>query len=424
MSVDSVSIVGSGYVGMITGMGLCDLGFDVIFLDVDRSKIDLINSRKPPIFEKGLSEMMQKKKGHYRATSDYNDAVKNSQVTIICVGTPSNDDGSIDLTYVKESAKSIGDSLKGKNGYHTIIVKSTVLPGTTLQVVKPALEETSGKRAFEEFGLAMNPEFLREGVALDDFFNGDRIVLGSDDERTGSVLEELYSKLDMTKMSTGIMTAEMIKYASNSFLALKISYANEIGNYCKKVGIDPYEVFRGVGLDSRISPKFFGSGIGFGGSCFPKDVNALRSDFRRLGLNPILLDGTIKVNDEQPLLMVDLMISRIGDLRGKTIGILGLAFKPDTDDIRYTRALPIVKYLISKGAHVKAFDPKATDHFKEIVPEIEYAENAEDVLDSDAVLLLTEWEEFRKLDFTNTAVFDGRRLKEASGARYYEGICW
>lgn len=424
MSVDSVSVVGSGYVGMITGMGLCDLGFNIIFVDVDREKIDMINDGRPPIFEKGLKELMEKRKGQYRATNDYHDAVENSRITIICVGTPSNEDGSIDLSYIRESAASIGRELKNIGSYHTVIVKSTVLPGTTLEVVKPLIEKASGKNAVTDFGLAMNPEFLKEGVALQDFFNGDRIVLGSDDDRTRGILEELYRNLRVNKMNTGIRAAEMIKYASNSFLALKISYANEIGNYCKKMGIDPEEVFRGVGLDSRISPKFFGSGIGFGGSCFPKDVNALRSDFRRMGMEPVLLDGTIKVNEDQPLLLVDALLRYMGDVKGKTIGILGLAFKPGTDDIRYTRALPIIRDLLSRGARIKAYDPLAMDPFRSVVPDIEYEDAAVGVLDSDAVLLLTEWNEFRDLDFTDTVLFDGRRVREASNAKYYEGICW
>ena len=265
-----VSIVGSGYVGVVTGIGFAELGHEVIFIDVDECKVSSINSAKPPIYERRLEDLMQRNRGKYYATCDY-DVVNRSNVTFICVGTPSKEDGSIDLRFVEMASREIGRVLAKKDDFHVVVVKSTVIPGTTEGVVKSVIEKESGKEAFKDFGLAMNPEFLREGSAIDDFFNPDRIVIGVRDERTKSILEELYKSFKCPKLYTDIKTAEMIKYVSNAFLATKISFANEIGNICKKLGIDVYEVFKGVGLDHRINPNFFKAGIGFGGSCFHPD---------------------------------------------------------------------------------------------------------------------------------------------------------
>jgi len=421
-----VSIIGSGYVGIVTGMGFAELGNDVIFVDVDESKVNLINSAEPPIYEKGLKELMQKNKGRFFATSDYEKVVNNSEITFICVGTPSNEDGSIDLTYVKSAAKGIGEALANKDDFHVVVVKSTVVPGTTEEVVKPIIEKESGKEAFKEFGLAMNPEFLREGNAVYDFFNPDRIVIGIKDERSKETLKKLYSSFNCPKLITDIKTAEMIKYASNAFLATKISFANEIGNICKKLGIDSYDVFKGVGLDHRINPSFFRAGIGFGGSCFPKDVKALIARAEELDENPKLLKAVVEINEEQPLKLIELLKKHLPDLNGKTIGILGLAFKPDTDDIRESRAIPIVKRLLEEGAKITAYDPKAMDNFRELFPQLIYAESAEKVLEkADAVLIVTEWEEFKNLDYTGKTVIDGRRIERARiEASRYEGVCW
>lgn len=269
-----ISIVGSGYVGIVTGIGFAELGNEVAFVDVDEHKIDTINSGEPPIYEKGLNELMERNKGKYYATSDYKKAIEDTDITFICVGTPSREDGSMDLVYLKSASEQIGESLKDKQS-HIVVVKSTVVPGTTEEVVRPIIEEKSNKRGFEEFGLAMNPEFLREGNAVYDFFNPDRLVLGAGDERTEGVLQQLYGDFNCDKLVTGIKTAEMVKYVSNSFLAAKISFANEVGNICKKLGIDTYEVFEGVGLDHRINKSFFRSGIGYGGSCLEGDEKIL-----------------------------------------------------------------------------------------------------------------------------------------------------
>ena len=421
-----VSICGSGYVGLITGIGFAELGNEVIFVDVDERKIDSINSAKPPIYEKRLEELMKRNVGKFYATSDYEGAISNSDVTFICVGTPSKDDGSIDLRYVKSVSKEVGLALSNKNKFHVIVVKSTVVPGTTEEIVKPIIENESDKKAFEDFGLAMNPEFLREGNAVGDFFNPDRIIIGVKDNRTKSILEDLYRPFSCPKLITDIKTAEMIKYAANAFLATKISFANEIGNICKRLGIDVYDVFEGVGLDHRISPAFFNAGIGFGGSCFPKDVKALIRKAEELGENPRILKAVVEVNDVQPLKLIELLKRHVPNLRDKRVGVLGLAFKPDTDDVRESRAIPIVEALLKEGAKVIAYDPKAMGNFAKLFPHIEYANSCEGVLaNSDVILIVTEWEEFEHLNYEGKIVIDGRRVRKAMReAKIYEGVCW
>jgi UDPglucose 6-dehydrogenase len=275
-----------------------------------------------------------------------------------------------------------------------------------------------------DFGVASNPEFLKEGTAVNDFFYGDRVVIGVNDERSRNVLEQLYKPLNIPLFITTVRTSEMIKYASNAFLATKISFANEIGNLCKKMNIDSYQVFQGVGLDSRINPYFFRTGIGFGGSCFPKDVRALIAHARTLGVEPHILDAVMKTNEDQPARMINLLKQHIS-IAGKTIGVLGLAFKPDSDDVRESRAIPIIQALKDEGATIVAFDPVAMDNFKSLFPSVSYVEKAEDVLQTDAVLIITEWKEFENLDYRGKLVIDGRRIEKArSEAKVYEGVCW
>ncbi|RLI76566.1 UDP-glucose 6-dehydrogenase [Archaeoglobales archaeon] len=420
-----VSIVGSGYVGIVTGIGFAELNNEVIFIDIDKDKVEKINSAKPPLYEKGLEELMKKNRDKYVATSDYKRAIEYTDVTFICVGTPSKKDGSIDLKFIKSAAVEIGKALKDKGDFHVVVVKSTVVPGTTEDVIKPTIEEKSKKKSFEDFGLAVNPEFLREGNAIEDFFNPDRIVIGAKEEKSKKSLNELYSSFECPKFFTDIKTAEMIKYASNAFLATKISFANEIGNICKKLGIDAYDVFKGVGLDHRINPSFFRAGIGFGGSCFPKDVKALMAKAEEVGENPRLLKAVIEINEKQPLKLIELLKKHVSKLEGEKIGVLGLAFKPDTDDIRESRAIPIVETLIKEGAEIIAYDPKAMNNFAKIFPQLKYANSADEVIaNSDAVLIVTEWEEFEKLNYKGKIVIDGRRVERAREAKIYEGVCW
>ncbi len=420
-----ISVIGSGYVGIVTGLGFAELGNRVIFVDIDTKKVEAINNSTPPVFEPHIEDLMKRNRGRYHATDNYDEAILNSQITFICVGTPSNHDGSINLDYVKSAAKNVGKVLEEKDRFHVVVVKSTVVPGTTEDVIKPILEQNSNKEAFYDFGLAVNPEFLREGSAVDDFFNPDRIVVGVKDENSKNILNKLYSSFNCPKLFVDLKTAEMIKYASNAFLATKISFANEIGNICKKLGIDTYEVFRGVGLDHRINPSFFRAGIGFGGSCFPKDIRALISKAEELGENPEILKSVMRLNEEQPLRLVRILKKYVPDLKNMTIGVLGLAFKPDTDDVRESRAIPIIEKLIEEGAKVIAYDPVANENFKEIFPHIEYTANVEEVLNAEAILILTEWEEFEKLEYTGKIVIDGRRIEKAKKeAKIYEGVCW
>lgn len=420
-----ISIIGIGYVGLVTGACFAKLRNNVICVDIDYKKIGNINKGISPIYEEGLEELLVENRSRIKATNDYSYAIQNSDITFICVGTPSREDGDIDLRFVEESAKEIGKQLKEKNNWHLVVVKSTVLPGTTREIVLPLLEKYSGKKAGIDFGVAMNPEFLREGIAVKDFLNPDRIVIGFYDEKSRDVLKKLYEEFSCPIIETTLSAAEMIKYASNAFLATKISFINEIGNMCKKIGIDTYEVADGIGLDKRIGRAFLDSGIGWGGSCFPKDLNALIAWSKSIEEENRIISSVVDVNKKQPLKIIELLKKHIPSLKGKTVGILGLAFKPNTDDIRESRAIPVVRRLLKEKAIVKAYDPKAMDNFRKIFPDIEYCSTAEEVLESDSILILTKWEDFRKLDYSGKIVIDGRRLIEAKlKAKIYEGVCW
>ena len=410
--------------GLVSGACFAKLGNTVICVDVDKKKVQLINNGASPIYEEELDNILTKYKNSIRATTDYEDAVNNTDVTFICVGTPSESDGGIDLSFVKDAAIAIAEQLKKKDRWHLVVMKSTVLPGTTKDVVLPLLEKHSGKKIGTDFGLAMNPEFLKEGVAVKDFLEPDRIVIGFYDEKSRNTLRDLYKEFNCPLAETSLSAAEMIKYASNAILATKISFINEIGNMCKGLGIDTYEVADGVGLDKRIGRAFLDSGIGWGGSCFPKDLDALIAWAKKMGNDHRIAKSVVEVNDMQPLKLVEILKKHIPSLKGKTIGVLGLAFKPDTDDIRESRAIPIVGELVKQGAEVKAYDPKAAENFKKIYPQIEYCSSADETLQSDAVLITTEWDEFRTLDYNGRIVIDGRRLDEAKTAKIYEGVCW
>lgn len=429
-----VSIIGSGYVGSVTAACFAELGHHVICIDIDEKKVEQVNAGIPPIYEEGLEELMQKHAGKLlSATSDYDYAVTNSDISFICVGTPSGDDGAINLSIVRAATASLGRVLSKKEGYHIVVVKSTVVPETTEKVVLPILEEYSGKRASEDFGVGMNPEFLREGKAVYDFMHPDKIVVGAIDERSGAIISELYRGIDCKITRTDPKTAEMIKYVNNSFLATKISFSNEIGNICKKLDIDTYEVMDAVGKDFRISPYFLNSGAGFGGSCFPKDVKALVGKAKDIGYDPILLESVIRVNDRQPLRMVELLEQKIDAITGKKIAVLGLAFKNDTDDIRESRSIPVIAELLCLGAEVFAYDPMASGFMEKIFSNITYCDTAVEALkDADACLVMTEWDEFRSLDpefgvMKNRLVIDGRHLIKVRDIEEdidYVGLCW
>lgn len=425
-----ISVIGSGYVGSVTAACFAEVGHEIVCVDIDEKKVEQINAGIPPIYEEGLGDLLRKYAGKKLiATIDYEFAVRETDISFICVGTPSAEDGSIDLSIVRAAATNIGEALAKKKGYHVVVVKSTVVPETTEKFVLPVLEEASGKTAGKDFGVAMNPEFLREGKAVHDFMHPDKIVIGAIDRKSGDLISELYRKFECEVTRTNPTTAEMIKYANNSLLATKISFANEIGNICKKLGIDTYEVMAAVGKDFRISPRFLNSGAGFGGSCFPKDVKALIGKAKAIGYFPILLESVIAVNEKQPLLMTEILIRKIGNLAGKKIAVLGLAFKNETDDIRESRAIPVIAELLRLGAKISAYDPMAIENMKRVFPTIEYSGKAEDALKgADACLVMTEWDEFRQLEseFENMKekiVIDGRRVIEAKNIDY-EGLCW
>lgn len=429
-----ISVIGTGYVGSVSAACFADIGHIAICVDVDKNKVDMINEGKSPIWEEGLEDLLKKYvPNKISATSNYDDAVKKSDISFICVGTPSDDKGNIDLSIIRAAASSLGKAIAKKDDYHVVVVKSTVVPQTTENIVLPLLEKYSDKRAGKDFGVAMNPEFLREGKAVYDFMHPDKIVVGAIDDKSYSVVAKLYDGMNCEVSKTNPNTAEMIKYVNNAFLATKITFANEMGNICKMLEIDTYKVMHEVGKDSRIGPYFLNAGAGFGGSCFPKDVHALIAKAQHIGYDPRLLNAIIAINDEQPLRIIRLLRQKIGKLNGKTIAILGLAFKNDTDDIRESRAISVIAELLQQRVYIKAYDPMAITNMKKIYPHINYCNDAATALkNANACLLMTEWSEFQNLDkeFTymkNPVVIDGRHLidpAKLSTPIDYDGLCW
>jgi UDPglucose 6-dehydrogenase len=423
----NICIVGTGYVGLVTGICFASRGHDVICVDVDEDRVKKINSGSPPIYEEGLREMLKEvlKNGKLSATTKLKTAVESSCISFICVGTPSGLLGDIDLRYIEEVARDIGIYIT--DNYHVVVMKSTVVPGTTEYSLIPIIESTSGKIAGKDFGVVMNPEFLREGTAIEDFLHPDRIVVGGIDERSNKVITSLYDGFEAPIMKTNPRTAEMIKYATNSFLATKISFINEIGNICKSLDIDSYEVADGLGMDSRVSPSFLRSGLGFGGSCFPKDVKAIVGKAKEVYYHPLVLNAALELNETQPLRLIKLIEKKLGSLKGKNVVVLGLAFKPGTDDMREAPSLKIISSLLKKRAVVHAVDPKSLEVVKNILGEkVKYYGSAKEALRyGDIVIIVTEWDEFRDESlYKGKMVFDGRNIKEAKSADYYEGICW
>jgi len=428
-----ISIVGTGYVGLPAGTGLASKGHQITCIDIDEKKVEKINNGECPIYEEGLPELLEKMVSERRleATTDTVQAVKNSDMTFLAVGTPMNDDGSINLDYIKQAARDAAEGLKEKEGYHVFVVKSTVVPKTTEDEIIPILEEKTGKEAGRDFGVCMNPEFLREGTALNDFLEPDRIVIGELDDRSGKMLEEVYAEFDAPVMRTSLRAAELIKYASNSLLATKISFINEIGNLCKELGIDVYEVADGVGMDHRIERSFLDSGAGFGGSCFPKDVRAVSSFMEENGVKPRILKDTIKVNDEQKTKLVEQLKEEFDILEGKRIAVLGLSFKPGTDDIRQSPAIDIISELKEAGAEVVGYDPKAIENMRDRHPDVEYASSYSEAMeDADATLIITDWDEFNNIDrrdlkkMKNQLILEGRKIKYEAPGNVRKGVTW
>jgi UDPglucose 6-dehydrogenase len=469
-----IAIIGTGYVGLVTGTCLSDFGLDVICVDKDNKKIECLNSGKVPIYEPNLEDLIQKNvsAGRLSFTTDLKNAVKQSKVIFIAVGTPSNDDGSANLKQIEKVAQQIAASM---NEYKVIVNKSTVPIGTAAKIkeiinsfspsplrgeggvrvksssVIPAkagihpsvIARSEATRQSQptlkpfDFDIVSNPEFLREGSAVYDFTHPDKIVIGTTSPKALKIMQEIYRPLyliDTPFVITNPETAELIKYACNAFLATKITFINEIANLCDKVGADVHQIAKAMGLDGRISPKFLHPGPGYGGSCFPKDTEALYHFASTCGYEFKLLKGVISANKRQRELMVEKIKHHLGNLKGKTIGILGLAFKQNTDDIRKSPAIDIIKLLLKEGANIRCFDPLAMDNTKKIFPNLTYCQDEyETAQQSDALVIATEWNQFRNLDllrikeFLKTPILiDLRNLYEPEKVKelgfIYEGV--
>lgn len=404
-----IAVVGTGYVGLVTGVGLSHIGHEVTCLDVDHEKIDLLQKGRSPIYEVSLEPMIQENQKQKRLsfTSKCED-IQEAEIILIAVGTPQQPDGSANLMYIYEAAEAIAQTI---NQEVTIVVKSTV-PVGTCRNVKNYIQ---AKTPFP-IQIVSNPEFLREGNALKDLFEGDRIVIGSDDQEAMQTVMEMYAPFDIPMMTTDLASAEMIKYASNAFLATKISFINEISSICEKVGANVEAVAKGMGMDHRIGSSFLQAGIGYGGSCFPKDTKALVQMAGNVEHQFDLLESVIHVNNKQQNKIVDQMKERCGSLVGKRITVLGLAFKPGTDDLREAASLVILDRLLREGAFITAYDPVAMPRAKEKFPAVTFAPNVKEALaGADLAAIVTEWDEFKELplqlydELMNEAIlFDGR----------------
>jgi UDPglucose 6-dehydrogenase len=444
--VSRVSIIGAGYVGLVTGVCLAEKGHEVICVESDAAKLATIRAGDAPFHEAGLGGLLKKHVGgKLRATASVDEAVAASELTLIAVGTPF-DGKSIDLSYVLRACDEIGHAIARANRYHVVVVKSTVVPGTTTGVVRERLEHASGRTAGEGFGLGANPEFLTEGTAIKDFMHPDRIVIGGVDDRSLEALATLYTGFqDVPVIRTNPSTAEMIKYASNSLLALMISFSNELADLCTALGgIDALDVMHGVHASAYLTVRdgdrgrvqapiasFLEAGCGFGGSCLPKDVSALVAHGRARGIDMGLLGEVMAINRQRPGRVVEALQRDMGTLRGKRVAVLGLAFKPDTDDVRESPAFPIIRSLVNAGATVVAHDPVANEaarHALNGTPAQLTATMKEAVRGADAVVVVTRWKEFETLASVvaemdpQPLVFDGRRMLDRDAFARYDGI--
>ncbi len=390
-----VCMIGTGYVGLVSGTCFADIGHNVICVDNDKQKIDILKKGGIPIYEPGLEDLVKKnvKAGRLRFTNSIREGVQESLFLFIAVGTPPKENGEPDLSSIEEVAREIGAAM---NEYKIIVEKSTV-PVQTGKWVRTVVERFSKK--VKDFDVASNPEFLREGSAIDDFLHADRIVLGVESEKAEEKLLELYKPIKATKIVTDIASAELIKHASNSFLSTKISFINALSVICEKSGADILKVAEGMGMDKRIGRDFLDAGLGFGGFCFPKDLKAFIGISAKLGYDFRLLKEVENINEEQMRRVVAKLETALWNLREKKVGVLGLAFKPNTDDMRFAPSITIIKELQRQGAKIRAYDPVSMARAKPIMPDIEYCEDPYQVAQGvDAVILVTEWEEFRNLD--------------------------
>ena len=427
----NICVVGTGYVGLVTGTCFAEFGVNVVCVDKDKNKIDKLNNGIIPIYEPGLEELVKKnvKDNRLSFTTDIDKAINDSLVVFIAVGTPPKDDGSADLSYVESVARSIARKL---NGYKVIVTKSTVPVGTGEKIRKIILEINKKQ---ENFDIVSNPEFLREGSAIEDFMRPNRVVIGASGERAVEIMKELYRPLYLIEapfVITNVESAEMIKYASNAFLATKISFINEIANICERVGADIHAVAKGMGLDHRIGSKFLHPGPGYGGSCFPKDTQAIAQIARENNYTFEVVEAVVNVNKKQKERMIEKIVKMVDELKGKTISILGLSFKPNTDDMRDAPSVDIINGLLKLGAKIKAYDPVAMDEARKIFnDDIKYCKDSYDAAEgSDALVLITEWNQFRSLDMSKIKgllkspviidlrnVYEPQKMKEL-GIRY------
>ena len=417
--MSNITVIGTGYVGLVTGTCFADLGNHVVCMDVVEDKIRKLQDGVSPIYEPGLEEMLQRnqKAGRLDFTTSYKEALKDAEFVFIAVGTPEAPDGSADMRYVEMAARSIGEEAPGRAHEPLIIINKSTVPIGTGDLVGRIVREKC-PRDFK-FAVVSNPEFLREGQALYDFLRPDRVVLGSEDRWAGEHVGELYEPLNCPVMVTDIRTAEMVKYASNAILATYISFINEIAILCENLGADVKEVVRGMGYDKRINAQFLNAGIGFGGSCFPKDVKALKHMAENSNSQSGILGAVIEINNAARTLFVDKVIKMLGgDAKGKKVGVLGLSFKPDTDDMRESPAIEIVQGLQAAGAKIQAYDPIAMEVSRDILKDVRYCADAyEAASDADALLLITAWNEFKQLDMEKvrsamrgSALVDGRNI--------------
>jgi len=428
-----ICVVGTGYVGLVTGTCFAEFGVDVTCVDNDEDKIQRLNGGEIPIYEPGLDQMVEKnlREGRLHFTTDIREGIEKSLVIFIAVGTPPLEDGSADLRYVDEVAASIGRHM---NGYKVIATKSTVPTGTGDRIRKK-VEESAGAKTFD---VVSNPEFLREGSAIEDFMRPNRVVIGSDSDQASAIMRDLYAPLFLLEtpiITTNVASAEMIKYASNAFLATKISFINEMAEVCERVGADVHHVARGMGLDRRIGPKFLHPGPGYGGSCFPKDTRALVRIARDSGYNLRIVEAVLEVNDQRREAMMKKVLTLLPDVSGKTIAALGLSFKPNTDDLRESPAIDISRLLLEAGALLRVYDPVALDGARKLLGDdrVFYAADPYEAAEgADLLVIFTEWNQFRKLDLARLKdtlaaprIVDCRNIYEPSvmGAAGFEYLC-
>ena len=409
-----IAVIGSGYVGLVTGACFAELGNQVICVDIDQDKIKKLNNNIIPIYEPGLEDFIRrnKKKKLLSFTSDLKKSIKDSDAVFICVGTPPKDNGEADLSYVDNVARAIAEAM---DSYKVIVEKSTVPVETGEEIARTIRKYNLHK---VDFDVVSNPEFLREGSALNDFMHPDRIVIGTESEKARNLMKEIYSPLNATILFTDIKSAEIIKHASNSFLATKISFINAIANICEIAGADVEKVAEGIGMDRRIGKPFLNAGIGYGGFCFPKDAEAFIKISEKLGYDFKLLKATQEINSMQRKNFIKKIEKAMWVVKNKTIAVLGLAFKPDTDDMRFAPSIDIISQLQKEGATIKAYDPVASDNSKKILKNIVYCKDPyEAAKDADALLVLTEWNEFKDLDLKklkslmkHAMIIDGRNM--------------